>query len=389
MGVNIIGANGENQRLMNTVKLWFTDQLGDHYWNDTAALAKLNANKRILKQGLGEQIVVPAKNPAPGGPTMQGVTDPYVAVTHKPTRGLTRLKFDVAELLMPFSIPIRERRLQGSATKKVAVYKSWLERQQDDWQQALTNMIFAAETNAKSGGAEDQVASILTLVNKGNGNGTTWGDASVGPIQHPAQSTTTNDLNGWSAATYGATPARANGATAANVVMTIGGINRDAANTGVYYSCPVWTPTTPASLGRDLLNKLIAAGSRGNQRVDTYLCQREIWLAIQGMIQAQQQIGQSKMAAYGFQAFTWNGADFVLDENVPDGLGGSTTGQIIGFNSKALTMVTDEEEPEVEQGAVDTERPLDEWRILYYCQLIPSMIGRGLGVRHNNILKPT
>lgn len=384
MATNILGYNGENQRLTWAIQRWWKDKgMEDHYWNNNPFLSWLRAKKRVITGGLGYQLVIPLKYPAPGGPRMQGISDPYVPRSHTAARGITRSKWETAELMMPVSVPIRETRLAGSNTKRLDVVETWLEVASDNWEADFADMVFAGEDNVGSAGLEDQIASILTLVNKGYSSTT----AVTKPSIHAAQSTQNTDSNGWVAGTHGATPAYQAGMTVANVVTSVGSIQRNGAGGG-YFCAPVFTPATASTLGRDLINKLISASKRKKDRMTTAFCTPGIWDGIVAIIQAQQHMTPSKMTDYGFQAFSWMGIDFVSEDNMPNGISGAGTGQILGINDKGILYYCDADEPDFEEGPVDTERPLRSWRMLTYGQLTARMLGRGLGARHANIAIP-
>src|SRR5262245_7827116 len=119
MAINIVGANSEQQRLTFTIRRWLQDNTEDQFAVHHALFRKLKEKKRILNGGFGDRLVLPTRYPAAAGPQPIGVIDPYAAASHAPMTGLTSLKYDIVEYMMPISVPKRELRAQGSLTRKV------------------------------------------------------------------------------------------------------------------------------------------------------------------------------------------------------------------------------------------------------------------------------
>ncbi len=382
MAQSIVTFNGEQQRLTMTLQRWLADNAEDHIWGQSALFAKLKVLKRIIKQGLGYELVVPLKHPVADNPKMSGVGDPYVPRSKASMKGLTRSKWPISELFMTFSIPIREVRLQGGQTRRMRAVETYLELAVDQWGQDLNDMLWAAETDAKSCGAEDQIASIRTLLNKGS-TSTTW---SLSPLCHPAQVCVTgqNDGGTWTAAAYGAGPAGG-----LSAVTTVGGIARNSSEAACF-CVPVWGAygSTAQAASAQLINRMITGASIGKTRPDIAFLQRDLYDYAMSVLQALQQIRESKMADLGFESFSWRGVDFLPEDAVPAGTTGAGYGQIMMINSKKLAMVCDEDEPVVEEGSIDVESPLRNFRMLWYGQLVAEALGRHLGSRHANVTIP-
>lgn len=377
MPISITGANGDDQRLTMTLKLWLQNNLADQFFGHHSLFTKLKSLKRVVTGGLGTEIVIPTKYPAQGGPAAEGVSDPYAARSHSPMTGITSLKYTAAEYLMPISAPIRELKLQGSLTKKVDYLQSVMELAMDRFMDKLRQDVWAAEHNADSAGSATQLASLRTILNKGGTSAT----SPYSPKALAAQVSADVNSLGWDADIHGVAAAES-GQTA---VYSIGGINRNAAG-NAYFCVPVFRPgTTATGLSRFAVNKLITAGTRNSDRSDYGILHSGHYDALLGILQSQRQLQDSKLSEYGFDAFTWRGVDFVFDDDVPTAAPGYN---MFILNTKALKLVCDTMEPDVEQSE-DSERPLKVWKASWFGQLCPTKLGRGLGARYANMSAPS
>lgn len=374
------GAAGtEEMRLALTLESWIPRSLLNHMETNSPLYKWLQANRMVKRGGVGLNIEVPYTYDAAGNARMTGVNDPFVSRSRVQPRGVTRGTFRVAELLQTYSIPEAEAAIQGNKTTVLSAVEMHIEMANRQWTNDFMAMIWAAETDAKSAGAVDQVASIRTLVNKAASAGA---NTFYGPLPRAAQSTR-DDGNGWVTGTHGAYGAGGSGA-----VSTIGGISRTAVDTGVQFCCPTWYQTsTGSTFGRLIINEMISAGSVGSERIDIMFMDPTLFDSLLGILQAQQQLEPSKMAEYGFTAMRWRGVEFLPEDNMPAG-SVSATGQVIGICSKNLEFVAVDEKPRVKSAdAMDAN--VRDYRVTDMCQLIPRKLGRGLGVRHTCILKAT
>lgn len=383
MPANIVvaGTSGtEQQRVAMTQAAWLAKTISDHTVQNTPFLRWLKENRRTQRGGVGFDIQVPVKYWAADNPKMSGVADPLVSRSRKIPKGVTKTNWKCAMLFQAFSIDDMEKMVQGDATRILTAAQTYIELAGDQWSSDLMDMLWAAETVATSCGDAQTVASIRTLVNKGTAQGAfTY---TLGTTPRPAQSSQ-DDSNGWVQATHGSYPAGGSGA-----VVVVGGINRAAADTGVQFSCPVWNPAgSGATFGRLVFNQMISAGSADSDRIDMVFLDPDLYDGAMGILQAQQQLTESRMASYGFEAFRWRGVEFLPEDRMPaSAISGSA--QALGICSKNLSFVSALEQPKV-SSAEAMDAPVTDYRVVDPCQLIPKKLGRGLGVRHTAIVKPT
>lgn len=374
MPISITGANGDDQRLTMTLKLWLQNNLEDQFFGQHALFRKLKELKRIVTGGLGTEIVVPTKYPAAGGPVAEGVSDPYAARSHSPMTGITSLKYTAAEYMMPISAPVRELKLQGSLTKKVDYLQSVMEIAMDRFMDKLRTDMWASESNADSAGSATQLASIRTLLNKGGTSAT----SPYSPAALPSQVSSNVNSLGWTSGAHGV--AAVDTGTA---VYSVGGINRNAAG-NAYFCTPLLNPSSSATLSRFVINNLITLATRNTDRGDLGILTSGHYDALMGLLQSQRQLQDSKLTEYGFDAFTWRGVDWVFDDDCPTAAPGYNAFVI---NTKALKFMVDSMEPDVQQSE-DSERPIKVWKASWFGQLCPTKLGRGLGARHANLAAP-
>lgn len=359
MPINIIGANTEDQRLTLTIRLWLSNRLEDHFFGHHPVFAKLRAMNRVVKGGFGTKITVPIKYPQAGGPQAEGVTDPYAAFSHSAMTGITSSLWDVAEYFMPISAPVRELKLQGSETKKLDYINSVMEIAMDRFMDRLRQDMWAAEGNPGSAGTDSQLASIRTLFNKGGSNTT----GTIPPLPLPAQLSQSDPTWGNAAGT--------------NPVFVVGGINRNAAG-NAYFCIPLKNPNTAQTFNADAINEIITLATRGADRPDLLILERNHYNAAMNILQKQIQFGQSKLAEYGFDAFRWRNCDVIWDDDVPTAAPGIN---MFAINTKSLKLCVDSLEPDVQQSE-DPERSLKVWKANWFGQLIMTKMGRGAGARH-------
>jgi hypothetical protein len=368
--ISITGANGEDQKLTLTLRLWLQNNLEDHFYGHNPLFKKLQLGKRIVKEGLGTKIVVPIKYPQAGGPQPAGVSDPYQSKSHSAMTGITSALYDWAEYTMPISVPERELKAQGSMTKKLGYMESVMDIGMDRFMDKLRQDVMAAENDPLSIGTTERLASLRTFFNKG-------GAATTGPtlpLPLASQLSASDALWGNAAAP-----------TATTAQYVIGGINRNAAG-NAYFCVPVKNPTTAQALDRTAVNQMITLGTRNSDKPDMLLVTQGHYDVLMGILQQQRQILDSKLTDYGFDAFQWRGCDVFWDDDIPIFNPGTNGYNMFAINSKALKLVSATEEPEVVQGAVDTERSIKTWRAQWFGQLVMTKMGRGAGARHANLL---
>lgn len=374
------GASGtEELRLTQTIESWIPRSLVSHGANHDPFYRWMLENRRVKRGGVGMTIEVVYKYFAAGNARMTGVNDPFVSRSRVQPRGRARGTWKCAELCQTYSIPDRDIVEQGSQTRILNAVDAAIDDANEQWWADLTAMLWAAETVAKSGGDDDTVASVRTLVNKSTAQGT---NTFYGPLPRPAQSSQ-DDGNGWVSGTHGANPAGGSSA-----VVVVGGINRAAADTGVQFCAPVWNPpSTGMTFGRLAFNQMISAGGLRGETVDMMFLDPDLYDGLMGILQSQVQLPESRLASYGFDAFRWRGVEFVAEDNMPASpISGS--GQALGLVTKNLAIVAALEKPSV-TSAKATDAPTTDYRVSDYIQLVPRKLGRGLGVRHTAIIKPT
>jgi hypothetical protein len=382
MAFSVTMANGEDQKLSTTIIGWIQESMADHVTNNAPLLKWLQERRRIQRGGVGLQLAVPLKYAAAGNPRLKGIADPTVANAPIIPRGVTRLKMDCAEVGQTYSIPVRDTVVQGDRTTVLKAAATYVELANDQWVSDLWAALMAAETATGSAGAEDSIASLRTIVNKGNN--TSNANTFYGFLPHPAQSVR-DDGNGFVAATHGA--AAAGGSSA---IVSIGGIDRSATDTGVLFSAPVFGYSSGTALSLALINKLITAASRGVDKPDIMFMDRDLFDTLLSALQSQQMLQPSKMASYGFTAIRFRDIEVLPDDNMPagayNGSAVSSTGQIMLLNSQALAFVAATEQPIV-KSAPSMNTATTDYRVLDYCQLVPRILGRGLGARHTTVSK--
>lgn len=390
MALSQVSQNGEQQRLALTIERWLTDNPSDHYNQASAFLAKLNKKKKVITGGLGTQLIVQARYASNKNPTPEGVTDPFASRARRSIEGITRLKFDVAEKVMTFSLPKRDYKIQGNLTKKLDYVQTMLKIALEDWADSIMQTdLWAPEYDTGSAGSETQFCSFRTIYNKG-GTSTSW---LAGPPVHPAQLCAVNTAAGqkgnpgWVSTVHGAACATGyvDGNTPA-AVTTIGGINRNAAG-AAGFCVPTYSPATANYLptNNDTLNTVILAGCVGNKRPDMVLMKQAEWAFVMGILQDQIKLETGNMTDYGFPAFKWLGCDFVADEYVPTGQYNATAAdvalyQMFCMNTDNWAFYLDTAEPEL-NSAVAVDAPVTDYQLTQYGQLVPLAIGRHLGSR--------
>lgn len=356
MAVPIYGANGEDQRLTMTIRLWLQNKMEDHFLGHNPLWRKLKSLNQVVKGGFGTQIQVPIKYPAPGGPQPEGVTDAYTAMSHSRMTGIGHTLWDMAQYRMPISAPERELVLQGNLTRKLSYLDSVMEIAADRFMDLLRQHSMAAEGNAYSAGSEWQIASLRTLFNGG-------GVSTTGPYE-PLP------LAEQLVAAVGVAP-----------ITNVGSIERNAA--GMAYFCtPLENPGVAEAIGKAPINHLITLGTRGSDRPDLVIVTADHYDVLMGLLQNQRVIAESKLSDFGFDAFTWRGCDVIYDDDVP-----LTSPGINAFaiNTKALKLCVRDVEPEVVpiEGRDDS---IKAWKSNWYGALVMTKMGRGAGARHCNLV---
>jgi hypothetical protein len=389
MAVSQLDPNSnEQQRVATTLQRWLSTQLADHFWNHHPFWVKLKSRQNILSGGLGEQIVVPIKHAVSTNPVPRGVVDSRVSAPRNFLSGVTRAKFDTCQKVFNFSIDNRELRLQGSETKKIDWIASQLEIARDVWDSTLIQDLWADEGAVGAAGDTVTIASLRCLMNKG-GTSTTW---TAGPPPHPAQLCVTSQTVGSqtveaTAAEHGLLAAMDYITTPSAItpITTIGGINRNAAG-AAQFCVPTWYGTSALAATKASVNKVWLASGIMGESADLAITDREFYSVLMGLIQDQQRFEPSQLQKFGFQAFQYNGVDFIYDDYVPFGAESdetslqADTSQLFFLNTKNLALYTDAAEPTVTfQKAVDA--PVTDYQWEWYGQLIPKALGRGLGSR--------
>ena len=121
-----------------------------------------------------------------------------------------------------------------------------------------------------------------------------------------------------------------------NLFTTVGGVLRtDLMTTGSVGGLNAYTAAT-SSFTLRTLNTAYSQANWGNEMVDiipsTLNGFNKIWEAVQPLQRYQDASGD--MASIGFHAFRFNGADVVVDRNVPTGSGG----RMYGLNTKYIEL---------------------------------------------------
>jgi hypothetical protein len=366
--------SGELQRYVFYVKRWLEDTCEDEFTGVHAVYAKLREKKRVFKGTFGDEIVVPIFHPAAGGPQATGVVDPLALQTAKLMTGFTRSKWPVAEIMINVAIPRRELRANRPPAKMVDYSSSVWEATRERYFDLMRQHLWTAEGNAASAGSESQIASLLTLINKG-------GTSATGPYRpkvKAAQYSANNDSIGWTSGTHGV-------AAGTNPVFTIGGINRNTAG-NVYFCAPVLNPSSAATFGRTPINQTITLARRGKDNPDVGFLDQSHWDQLQDTLQAQYLLKPSKLQQYGYASLEWSGVDITYDDDMPVGTGGGVTGQFIVLNTNKIGLYCDGDFiPDVIEDAHITEAPYLSYLMVGYYQLIPKLLGRGLGARQANL----
>jgi hypothetical protein len=377
--VYTISADAEKQILVTTVMKWLRNTMADAFSGHSPLFAKLRAKGRLDAGNMGERLTVPMVHPDSSGPQVAGSLDPYIAAAHLPMTGFVRSKFDWAAYFMPVSIPQRDDQLNSGLNAKVQLRKAVMDNARMRFLEGVNQHMWAAEEDPKSAGAEDQLASLCTLLNKGTTSAV--GGATAPPLPIVEQASNTNEVASWTSANSGVGAYRT---TATNAVTLVGGINRNASK-GTYFSVPVLNPTTPETFSRTLISKVIVMGQRGSDRPDLVILPRSHYVGLLSILQGQQELQPSKMTDYGYQAFQYMGCDVVFDDMCPTAAPGPT---MLAINTDKLMFRCNTQSPEITQSD-DPERPLLVWKMWWMCQLVPEVLGRGLGSRHANMAAPT
>jgi len=319
----------------------------------TPLMMMLLLRGNIKKSGYGLTMREPVVTPAPTGPQLVGVTNSYAEVDPQPMTGFTTATYPLAQYLIPVSYSDRQMKEAGGPEEMVnwqqAVFQNALERSM----LKLETDLWAPPENALSAGAENQIASIRTLINGGynyGGTAPTDGGYTLLPLQ-PEQS----------AVAYV-------GTSGANAVTTVGNIQRSAVGAG--YWCPGVVGSglasgNPAAGGQILpgaqaftiqvLNDLYELAFQTGNEPDLILAPSSIFsklvysLTTGGTNGGQIQEG-SVLAKFGFSSLRFRGANIVVDRRCPTSgfLGGTSTAtanQVFCINTRHLKMRVDGAKP--------------------------------------------
>lgn len=363
MANQILGHNGEDQKFTLMVSMWIQNNFSDSFFGQNPFFYKLKETGRVLPGGWGTDFTLPIMHPVVAGNVAQGVSDAWAARTHQPTQGWTRGRFQMAEYFMPISIADRDIKSTKGSTGRMAVPESMLKINLNRFTEQVRIDFNKPEHDPLSVGTAEQLMSWRTLYNKGGSLSTGLGT----PAPHLGQLSTSDAVWGNAASVTGQT---------ANTQYTIGGLNRNAPN-GAYFNCIVKQPTSAETLSIDTINNAISFGTRGTDRPDLFVLSQEHFDKVLSIIQLQQRFEDSKMANM-FGSFRWRGCDFVMD----DDMGILTPGKnLLAVNTQAVSLYCDSDTPSIKATEVD-DRPIQAWKASWFVQLIPTLLGRGMGYRH-------
>jgi len=333
-----------NELATTTLNLWVSRNFANLFTSHKPLWYRLRANQNIVTGGLGVKALEPLMYPTTTGPTLEGVTDPYIEMTPSATTGATNAEYSWCEKRLSVSIEELIMDQQGSDTMKINYLNDFVKNiSMKKFLEGLNADLWAAEGAAGSdGSSRARLGSIRTYLNRGVGT-----DGGAIP---PALAEQTGTA-------IGTTP-----------LGSPGNINR-ATNGNAYWSTPVNSTTVAAgSITQKALNNIISLAVCDPDAPDLLVTTRGNFDEILSILQGYQRFPNSALADAGFDAVRYRSCDLVFDQNCP-------ASNIFCINTKYIKLRCNSMQP-VFTEKPDPHRSIFNWNARWVGQITSGNLGR-------------
>jgi hypothetical protein len=294
---------------------------------------------KVLDRGWGSVLTEPFRVPSPNAGSGAKRIGSNVTQQMEPVipAGMTSATFHAPLVAFDYALSIWDLMNLGTETAMADFVQAQLEQNLDSFFADLEQDMWGDPANSLYNGSSDtNLTSLLTMINSGGPNATS---AVPYPPFLPEQQ---------------AVPiVKTSGSTAQTIV---GGLNRADTN-GVWWSCPVRYPSTPATLTVQELDRTYRMAVMNNVEPDLIVVHRDLFSVLQNLSTFGGQNGgmlvnDPERARFGHKRLYYLNAEIVHDDNIPTQmyLSGTSTAvnhQIFVLNTKYIQFYMSGKKPEV------------------------------------------
>lgn len=343
--------------------LWNRDTFTDALTGHSPLLKMLEAfgSIKTLTGGIGNPFVVePLCFETGTGPTPQGISDEFAELPVVPLQGYSSSLWQLAEKAAILAIGIREFKQLGSKTAKLDLFQRKFEIFRKRFIKIIYKEMFAAENAAGAVGSATTVASLRTLLNRGN-------NGSAAAIDEYIDATQIGTAIGTGAPTL------------------VGNIDRAVAD-NAFWSTPCEAPGSPAAAAASVLMSQITLASRNGDTPKLGLMRPAAWNKYPPILMGigQTNIWEKSDALKKFDTFRYRGVEFAFDPLMPYNVAGTTTtSQMLVINPEYIAILAASKWPDFMQLPQD-KTMTKQWQMSWFLQLIGRHLGN-VHARHSNL----